>query len=201
MTPGFANHLVRKLMIMTFTLTAAAIVGLSATAFIMQKPSKQRIDRRDSALREVGETLFFKGAKFTGVVLEKFPDGTSFRETEYVDGLKEGVALEYAFSGQLRARWHFSRGKKDGEQRGWYIEGPRRFVANFKNGLLDGEQIEWHLNGSLFRQMSFIEGVEVAKKILFPTEEVYSNYRKVDGRIFGLDSGPLCFEKKPEGEK
>ena len=174
---------------------------IAALALLTTACSPRVVDRNDPAFREEGSRLYYGPRPFSGVAIERFPDGSPYKQTHYEQGLRDGMAEEYALTGKLRARWKFRRGEKDGHQEGWYIEGPKRFEANFKQGLLHGEQTEWHLNGQLFQRRVFAEGVETDKKILFPTAEVFSNYTKREGRVYGLDGGPLCFEPKKEGEK
>lgn len=149
---------------------------------------------------EQGEMVYYRSRPFTGVRVDRFPNGKVYRETRYENGLKEGEELEFGVNGHLWTRSRYRAGKKDGFQEGWFLEGPKRFEARFKNGILDGEQTEWHINGNVFRKLIYAQGVEVANKTLYPTQEIYSNYVKKDGRVFGLDGGPLCFEKKREGE-
>ncbi len=170
------------------------VANLTPASYCIESLNNQFFEER-------GERLFYQAKPFTGVRIENFPNGQTFRETHYQRGLKEGESKEFATNGALRARWNFHSGKKHGFQQGWYIEGPKRFEFRFKNGILDGVQSEWHLNGSPFRQQVYVNGVETDRKILFPTAEVFSNFKKRAGRIFGLDGGALCFEKKKEGEK
>ncbi len=150
---------------------------------------------------ERDERLYLDGEVFSGIAVERFPDGQVYRETHYTRGMKDGLSREFGITGALRAQWNYHAGKKHGAQVGWYIEGPKRFESNFKNGLLEGHQVEWHLNGAVFREQQFVDGIEVRNKILYSTAEIYSNYVKRDGRTFGIDGGALCFETKKEGER
>lgn len=168
---------------------------------IIFKITPSRIERTDLAFQERDHILYYRDRPFSGVTVERFVNDVIYRETTYVEGVREGIAQEYALTGSLRARWRYHADKKHGFQEGWYIEGPKRFESNFKNGVLDGEQTEWHMNGQLFRPQVFVDGVETDKKILFQSAEVFSNYTKRNGRTYGLDGGALCLETKREGEK
>ncbi len=142
------------------------------------------------------------GKPFSGITVERYPTGIVYRETRYDRGIKNGETRKYAMTGTLVSLERFSEGAKDGLQEGWYMEGPKRFELRFKKGVLDGVQSEWHLNGALFRKQIFAGGVESDKKILFAGGELFTNYAKRDGRVYGIDGGALCFEPaKREGEK
>jgi hypothetical protein len=145
--------------------------------------------------------LFFKARPFTGLQVARFENGDIYKEASYVDGLLEGVTKQYALHGVLRELWRYHRGVKDGLQEGWFAEGPKRFEFQFKAGVLEGLQKEWHLNGNIFRMRSYSDGVETQKKILYPGSEVFTNFVKKEGRIFGVDGGALCLEVKAEGSK
>lgn len=141
------------------------------------------------------------GKPYTGIVLEKYPDGSVYRETNYRDGLKHGPEKEYSLAHTLTALWMYQNDKKQGTQQGWFAEGQRKFLYHYQNGLLEGLQTEWHLNGGVFRQQVFEHGTETDRKILFQTGEVHSNVKKRDGRTYGRDGGELCFDKKKDGQK
>lgn len=159
------------------------------------------LDSRDSEIVSQDGFISYRGRLFTGVIVEHYPNGEVFQETNYVRGMKEGVSNEYGLGKRLRVRWNYHRGQKDGTQLAWYLEGPKRFEFNYKDGVLDGLQTEWHLNGGVFRTQNYIKGTEIDKKILFQSGEVFTNYIKRNDRIYGIDGGPLCFEPPREGEK
>jgi antitoxin component YwqK of YwqJK toxin-antitoxin module len=161
-----------------------------------------RVDRNGNpGFAEVGGLLYYRGQPFSGVQVERFPDGRPAIEIGYRDGLKDGESREYATTGALRSRLRYRAGKREGLQESWFIEGPKRSEEHYKNGMLDGVQTEWHLSGAVFKRQTYADGIETARKILYPTAEVYSNYVKRDGRVFGVDGGELCFRVKPEGER
>lgn len=140
-------------------------------------------------------------SKFSGIKVECYQNSAIYKVTQYIHGVKEGVEIVYSLNGVIKDFAFYHHGKKDGPEQGWYAEGSKRFEFHFKNGLLHGTQTEWHLNGSIFRQVVYENGVEVAKKIFYPHGEIFTNYVKNNGRIYGEDGGSLCFDNKREGEK
>jgi hypothetical protein len=127
------------------------------------------------------QLLYYKTTLFSGTRLEYYPTGILYKETEYRKGIKEGQEKTYSINGKIKSLSYYKEGKKD--------------------GLFEGMQTEWHQNGKIFRQIEYESGVEKSKKILYSDNRIYSNYLKQDGRIYGQDGGPLCFEKKKDGEK
>ena len=150
---------------------------------------------------EANDWVFYRGQPFTGTLIERFPNGVVFQESNYLNGQRSGPTFEYGFTGAIRAWWHFREGKKDGRQVGWYIEGPRRFEYRYRAGVYHGVQTDWHMSGQIFNQQVYFDGVESARKVFFATSEVFSNYAKKDGRTYGINGGELCFEGKKDGER
>jgi antitoxin component YwqK of YwqJK toxin-antitoxin module len=149
---------------------------------------------------EAGGLLYYRSQPFTGVARETFPDGSTFRTTEYKSGLRHGTSEEFGVTGARRARWNYKSGKKEGLQQGWFIEGPRKFEMYYRDGLLEGTTTEWYLSGRISRQQTFKAGVEMAQKILYPSGEIFTNYVIRDKRAYGLKSGELCMDFKKDGE-
>lgn len=177
---------------------ALAAVGALAAMAGLREP---RVDRLDNpAFSERGGILYYRDQPFTGIEIVRYPDNTVYSETRYREGIMEGVRDEYATTGSLRRRWRYKQGKKDGLQEGWYVEGPKLFEQSYDDGILNGVVTEWHQNGKIFNQQTYEHGVETARKILYPTSEIYSNYVRRSDRKYGIDNGGLCFEVKREGE-
>lgn len=178
-----------------------AIPFLAATfGHALSAPNRVRATANPEFAERDG-VLYYRTEPFTGVRIETFPDGSSASETSYFQGLRDGASREYGTTGALRARWNYRAGKKDGLQEGWFLEGPKRFEQHYRDGILEGTVTEWHLNGNVFNQQTYVNGAETARKIYYPTAEVFSNYVKRDGRTYGLNGGELCFEKKKDGER
>jgi antitoxin component YwqK of YwqJK toxin-antitoxin module len=131
--------------------------------------------------------------------VERYHNGAIYRETDYRHGVPDGERKEYALNGRVKARGRYRNGQLDGLQEGWFEEGPKRFERHYKRGRLDGVQTEWHIGGSLFREETFADGKEIAKKILFSDGRLFTNYAMRENRIYGIDGGALCMEPKREG--
>jgi hypothetical protein len=177
---------------------AAALAEAGAVA---SEGSWDRVDKRDPGFSSRGEVLYLGKQPFTGIQFESFPNGSLYRETHYQNGKKDGVEKNYSLSGSLRDLWNYKNGKKEGVQKGWFEDDSKRFVYHYKNAKLEGEQIEWHQNGTVFRRQVFHDGYEIDKKILFQRGAIFTNYVKRDGRVYGIDGGALCFDKKKDGER
>ena len=151
-------------------------------------------------LVETEDFLLYDNKPFTGIAIERFPDGSVQKSSEYKDGILHGITRVYGFTGARRYHWNYVNGKKHGPQYGWYLEGPQRYLRNYKAGLLHGDSVEWFLNGHKFRQRNFDHGIETRVKVYYSTQELHTNYVKKDGAIYGLKSGELCMDFPKEGE-
>lgn len=146
------------------------------------------------------EVLFFENNRFTGKLIERFPNQKISKKTQYKNGLKDGLSEEYAFTGALRVKWNFSKGKKHGVQKAWFIEGPKNFEQNYKSGLLHGVSTEWYLNGNIYRQRTFKFGKEIANKVFYESKEIHTNYVKKGNKTYGIKNSELCMDLPKDGE-
>lgn len=91
----------------------------------------------------------FEGKPFTGVAFDEGPAGGR-HEVEFVDGLKNGVAREWAPDGTL-IRERLLRGDAlDGMSREWFPSGVLRKEGLYESGLCLREK-EWDEEGRLVR--------------------------------------------------
>ena len=182
-------------------LTISVGLVICALAAYFQAPQqRERIYVGSPDFEERGGELWYHDIPFTGVTVETYPDGSVFRTTNYLRGLKHGLSEEFGITGVLRTRWNYDLGKKNGWQEGWYIEGGRKFKMRYRNGLLDGTSTEWYLSGDIARHRVYENGVELAQKVLYESGELFSNFVIRGGRKYGLDGGELCMDFKKEGE-
>jgi hypothetical protein len=161
----------------------------------------RELDSRSPGISHQEDLLTYQSHPFSGILVERFPDGGRYKETHYLNGFKDGSEKQYALNGRVVREGNFIHGKREGLETAWFSEGPKKFEYHFKNGVLDGSQTQWHISGALFRQELYKDGTLIDKKILYPQGEVFTNYVTRDDRKYGLDGGSLCMEPKREGAK
>lgn len=69
------------------------------------------------------QRMTWGGRPFTGIAIERFPDGAPRSETAFVDGVKEGVSRIWHSNGRLADEDRFWRGSRHGKGSGWTREG------------------------------------------------------------------------------
>ncbi len=108
----------------------------------------------------------FEGKPYTGVVLDRFADGSK------------------------KARFSLRAGKTDGVWIEWYQSGPIRFYSEWRNGLGDGPFVYFHETGEVSERVRAIgdiwdgvsEGWDRDGKKLF--ESLYSQGKAVTKRRY-----------------
>jgi len=94
-----------------------------------------RVDENEFEL-DHNQLILWNGAIFTGVGVETLADGTLHAETEYVDGLKQGISTIWHDNGQLAERKTHWRGQPHGREQGWDRQGRLVYEELFELGYL-----------------------------------------------------------------
>lgn len=73
---------------------------------------------------------------YTGMVVEKFPDGTPRAEASFIKGRKDGMERFWFANGRLKEESHWFDGQPDGTMQTWNQEGDVQRIVRFKRGEL-----------------------------------------------------------------
>jgi len=93
------------------------------------------------------QRVLYNGEPFSGTVCETGKDDQLIAETEYRDGVQDGVSREYYPNGQLEAEEQYDFGHPQGLLRYWYPNGRLREEKVVDSGrLLQGRQ--WAEDGT-----------------------------------------------------
>jgi antitoxin component YwqK of YwqJK toxin-antitoxin module len=88
-----------------------------------------------------------------------FENGKKKRETQYVDGLKHGIEIDYYPTGEVWTETTFMSGKEHGEQRHYNSKTKRLdMIRNYKHGVVHGKYQEFANNGEIEHEKTFTEG-------------------------------------------
>ncbi|WP_020408405.1 toxin-antitoxin system YwqK family antitoxin [Hahella ganghwensis] len=105
----------------------------------MSADDQERVD--EELFDSDGDLTTYKGSPFTGVGFDPFPDGEGIEyETEYKDGLPNGLA------------------------RKWYSLGRLAFEVECKNGLTHGKETYWYENGNMKSESFFEYGIKTSSR-------------------------------------
>lgn len=155
----------------------------------------KRIHRPQPDISFKGEQLLYKGAAYTGIVVEQFPMAETQRESAYKNGLLHGLQEDFnTRNGQKLASRKYRAGEKVGIHRSWFEDGKRRSHHEYRDGHLEGESWEWHHSGhpSLFTK--FENGKMLGKKMWREDGKIYMNYVFTENGVYGVPGTRLCFQ-------
>jgi len=116
---------------------------------------KIKIDEDDLYVLEDG-TYEWQDKPFTGIACEFREDGSVINETEYVNGMQEGIARCYHPSGKLYCETNWVKNSLHGRARDWYENGQIERDALYEYAILVREQ-KWDDNGKLVKDFRITE--------------------------------------------
>jgi hypothetical protein len=95
---------------------------------------------------------------FSGLIIERYPDGALQSRTAVVEGLVHGVSEGWFTNGLLQVREQFTRGVSHGLRTKWYPSGKKLSDVHIVDGRIEGTFRKWHENGVLAERIEFING-------------------------------------------
>ena len=98
-------------------------------------------------------------APFTGVMVERYPEGALRTRSEILEGKLDGVCEGWTPEGALEVRESFRAGVSHGLRTRWYAHGVRRSEATVVDGRMDGVFVSYHPDGSLAESVPMKEGL------------------------------------------
>ena len=96
------------------------------------RPVEREVEAAEVVLQRNHGILSIKDQPFSGVVVERHPDGTVKSKSPYAAGRLEGESDIWYANGKMAEVRHFKNGWKEGEHKGWWEDGRPRFVFHFK---------------------------------------------------------------------
>ncbi|MDX1951029.1 MAG: toxin-antitoxin system YwqK family antitoxin [Verrucomicrobiota bacterium] len=125
-----------------------ALVGLSACSKKSAPPTVEilltDLVQTNGRLFKIGDSNYF-----TGVMIEKFPDGQLKSRSSVSNGVLWGLSEGWHTNGQLQVRETFLDGKSEGLRSKWDFNGVKISEATIVGGKLNGLFRRWHTNGIL----------------------------------------------------
>lgn len=162
-------------------------------------PSPIAIDKSFLIRDPQNGILLYGKNPFTGKVQQCYPSGQLAEETDYVDGVKQGLMLKWFSNGGQSFLGHYKNGNRSGAVKSWWRNGRIRSVAHYKQGVAHGVQQEWYRSGQLFKKYTLVKGKEEGLQQAWRENgKLYNNYVAKKGRIYGLKRSNLCFELQNE---
>ncbi|MCP5521655.1 MAG: toxin-antitoxin system YwqK family antitoxin [Verrucomicrobiales bacterium] len=95
---------------------------------------------------------------FSGVMIERHPNGTLKSRSAVVEGRLEGLSEGWYADGGLQVREGFVAGVSDGIRTKWFPNGRKRTEAVIVQGKLHGTFRRWHENGVMAEEVGMRDG-------------------------------------------
>jgi antitoxin component YwqK of YwqJK toxin-antitoxin module len=100
---------------------------------------QQEVD--PDTLEYVNGMFLLGGQPFTGLGVQRFPDGSKRDEVPFVDGREHGVARSWYRDGRLAGETTYVRGVKHGPRREWFEDGSLRSEELIEFDLLTRKEV------------------------------------------------------------
>lgn len=134
--------------------------GLFAVFFRQPKPPQPLTEVLRSDLVTSNGAVYLKGAgtPFTGVMIEKYPDGQLQSRSVLSNGVLNGISEGWYTNGVKQVEEHFVGGVSDGLRTKWYPDGKKMSEATIVSGKIDGTFRRWHETGELAEEVHMAAG-------------------------------------------
>lgn len=179
----------RTLLLISMFAVAAAVVGLWRD----QNPSpsvgsaltppvellRSELELADGRLCPVGTTN-----AFTGVMVERYPDGGLRSRSAVANGLLNGLSEGWFTNKQLQVSEHFTNGVSHGLRVKWHANGLKAAEAQIVDGKLHGRFVSWHESGTKAAEVEFHQGQpDGISSAYFPSGALKSQVTMRDGAV------------------
>jgi antitoxin component YwqK of YwqJK toxin-antitoxin module len=109
---------------------------------------------------------------FTGKVRTLHDNGSVHMETDFKDGLDDGIFIELDSAGNLIEKSEVSNGKLIGNRTRFNSNGVKTFDGNYSDGLRNGKVTEWRSDGTIFLIRNYKNDLEEGLYELYDEEGV-----------------------------
>lgn len=154
--------------------------------------ARPRVPAFDPDITRSNGAVLYRGAPFSGVLIELDVVSGVRSESEYDSGKLDGMRREFYADGALASERSFRSGGKVGVHRGWFPDGRLRFLYEFESDRHHGRFVEWHPGGRIARYARYQHGAELGARIWRADGKIYANYIYTPERKIGLTGGRLC---------
>lgn len=154
-----------------------------------------RLDIGDSSLVLENGVLKQNNAPFNGIITAYDDVNSTYSETTYRRGKKNGPEKKIYDNGKLAEERSYYKGYKVGIHRGWYKDGGAKFEYHFNDrGAYDGSFRQWYANGQLLKSFNYSNGSEMgSQKMWLSNGNIRANYVVKNGERYGLIGLKKCY--------
>ena len=138
---------------------------------------------------------------YSGFVVSYYGDSTLKEKFGILNGKKQNKAINWFPDGHFKNVANYHEGKLEGEKKVWTSDATHVLIAqyHYDKGKPHGKQKKWYPTGERYKIISLNRGKEEGLQQAFRKNGVlYANYEALNGRIFGLKKGNLCYQLEDE---
>jgi antitoxin component YwqK of YwqJK toxin-antitoxin module len=107
---------------------------------------------------KLGSELYCFDGKPHGIERVWHKNGTLVRESNFINGIRNGKRVEWFNDGQIKREETYVNGKLEGIALRWYENGQKIWERNFVKSVLESKLLGWHENGTKSREDTYIAG-------------------------------------------
>lgn len=128
---------------------------------------------------------------FTGVMIERYPNGKLQSRSQVVAGQLEGLSEGWHPNGHLAVREQFHTGISDGLRVKWRPDGAKLSEATIVQGHLEGRFRRWHANGVLAEEVIMHrDQPEGSARAWYPSGFLRSHVITHEGKVVRQETWP-----------
>ena len=141
------------------------VIAIVATLLILvRRPSlpsavPREVPANELTLRNDRSHWKNETVPFTGIIVEKYPDGSVKSRSTLLNGILHGVSEGWHTNGTLQVREHFQNGVSHGVRTKWFANGSKMSEATIEHGKINGAFRRWHQNGALAEEIRMTSNV------------------------------------------
>jgi len=142
----------------------------------------------------VGQEVYSNGRK-NGLSRNFYESGTPITESNWVDGLQEGVSRTYFLSAKKKTETMYLKGLRNGLMLSYYESGIPQITGKYQNDLPDGVWKFADQNGKIKYELKYQSGVLLNPEV---ADSLMENEFKAFDRTKGKLKDPEDFTQRPE---
>jgi antitoxin component YwqK of YwqJK toxin-antitoxin module len=130
-----------------------AVIALACLSACSRPVTSEQLKVRDD-VAYVGDGQ----APFSGVCLDRYPDGKKRLEVRYADGRREGPFQSWHANGQRKEETRYAKGRMTGSYQSWHDGGEPDVQVQYTDGRMEGAFKGWHKNGQKREEATYVQG-------------------------------------------
>lgn len=136
-----------------------------------------------------------RGAPYSGVIEERYPNGVVKRAGSYYEGRQHGITKTFYADGRLRDERSYRDNLSYGRHVGYWDNGNIKFDFIYRDEKREGLHRQWYRTGAQYTALNYRDDKEHGMQRAWRDNgKPYINYEARNGFRYGLQKSALCYE-------